>query len=657
MYRICVFAGTTEGRKLVTFLTRQSVPVTACVATEYGESMLEEGENLTISRKRLTQPEMAELFQREAFSLVVDATHPYASVVTENIRSACRQTQTEYLRLNRAGQGIEEDAVYVSDISQAVDYLNQKQGNILLTTGSKELSKFTGIRDFSSRVYARVLPMVASLELCQKAGVKPDHILAMQGPFSVEMNLAMLADTGAKFLVTKDSGANGGFAEKQLAARQAGVTQVILGRPKQQDGLSYPEVIEWLCRHYSLEDRPAVTVLGIGPGSDGMMTIDAQQAVRSADCIIGAKRMVDAVALPGQERIVAIAPEDICRAIRKNRECHRIVVALSGDVGFFSGCRKLLPMLEGWDVTVLPGISSLSYFCGKLGISYEDVVTVSLHGRQGTVLPQIRRHPKVFVLVGGENGAGKLCRELCEGDLGNVQVSVGEQLSYPKERITRGTAEELENLTFPELSVVLLENPMASNPATHGLPDEAFQRADTVPMTKSEVRSVCLSKLELKPDSVCWDIGAGSGSVAIEMALRAYQGSTYAIEYKSSALTLMTENIRKLGADTVTVVPGKAPEVCESLPAPTHVFIGGSGGNMRGILKLVLEKNPAVRIVATAVTLESMAEWTACTKEIPFAYTEVVSLSVAKAKVLGDYHLMAAQNPIYIFTMQGDGKP
>lgn len=653
MYKICVFAGTTEGRELVSFLSRQMVCVTVCVATEYGESLIPEGDNLTLSHKRLTQPEMEELFRSEGFDLVVDATHPYASAVTENVHCACQNTHTAYLRLNRAGQAVSEDAVYVSDIAEAVAFLNQTEGNILLTTGSKELVRYTGIRKFSSRVYVRVLPMIQSLELCQKAGVKPDHILAMQGPFTKEMNLAMLNSIGAKFLVTKDSGANGGFAEKQWAAQHAGVTQVILGRPPQQAGLSFRETLDFLCKRYGFAVRPEITILGIGPGDMGMMTQEAKNAIAAADCIIGAQRMVEAVAKNGQKREFAISPEAICNAIENNRQCQRFVVAMSGDVGLYSGTKKLLPLLEGQNIRVIPGISSLVYLCAKLGVSYEDVVTVSLHGRQESILPEVRRHRKVFALVGGENGIGKLCKELVDAGLGQTHISVGEKLSYPQERITIGTAQELTQYTFPELSVALLENPHAMQHATHGLPDEAFRRRESVPMTKSEVRSVCLSKLSLKKDSLCWDIGSGSGSVAIEMALRAYGGHTYAIECKEDALSLLSENIRLLGTENVIPVPGRAPEVCEGLPAPTHAFIGGSSGNMNRILTLLLQKNPKVRVVATAVTLESVAELTACMQELPFARTEVVTLSVAKARELGAYHLMAAQNPIYIFTMEG----
>ncbi len=653
MCKLCVFAGTTEGRELVEFLGTQAVSVTACVATEYGETLLSPRENLTISAQRLTREEMEALFSRENYDMVIDATHPYASVVTENISRACEQAGVRYQRLLRSGCKAGEDAVFVPDIPAAVDYLNRTEGPILLTTGSKDLATHTGLYDFANRVYARVLPMEDSLRLCQSAGLKPAHILAMQGPFSVDMNVAMLKSLGAKYLVTKDSGTTGGFDEKITAARAANATLVVIGRPPQREGLSLPETIDLLCREFNLKRKPRVTIVGIGPGSREAMTAEVRRALEEADCLIGAKRMLEAGLRPNQTVFDAVSPAKIAEYINNHPEFNRFTVAMSGDVGFFSGAKKLLPLLSGCEVTVLPGLSSLVYLCARLGTSYEDVRPVSLHGRDHDLVPDIRKNRRVFTLVGGENGIGLLCKQLTEAGLGGVKVSVGENLSYPQEKVAVGTAAELAELTFESLSVALIENPTADPVVTHGLPDEAFQRTESVPMTKSEVRSVCLSKLALTEHAICWDVGAGSGSVAIEMALQANSGQVFAIERKDTAVELLRENTRRFGLENLSVVPGLAPEACLCLPAPTHVFIGGSAGNMRQILDCILAKNPNARIVATAVTLESVAELTQCIKDIPFTYTEVVSMSVARDRKAGPYHLMMGQNPIFIFTMQG----
>ena len=181
----------------------------------------------------------------------------------------------------------------------------------------------------------------------------------------------------------------------------------------------------------------------------------------------------------------------------------------------------------------------------------------------------------------------------------------------------------------------------------------AFSRAESVPMTKSEIRAVCLSKLALREDSVVWDVGAGTGSVTVEAAMAARRGRVYAVERKDAAFDILRENLRRFHTDNVTPVSGTAPDACADLPAPTHAFLGGTTGHMKEIIALLLEKNPRVRIVATAVTLESVAELTECVKAFPFRETEAVSLTAARSRKAGAYHLMTGQNPVYIFTMQG----
>ena len=651
MYKLCVFAGTTEGRRLVELLADAPVEVTACVATEYGEALLTPRDRLTVSHRRLTEEEMEALLARERFDLVVDATHPYAAEVTENIAQACRRAGVEYLRLLREADALPEGAVYFPDTEAAVNWLAGTEGNILLTTGSKELAKYAALPGFARRVCARVLPMEASLSACRAAGLGPDRIIAMQGPFSREMNAALLEAVSAKYLVTKDTGGTGGFGEKAAAARDAGAVLVVVGRPAQREGLGFEETAGLLCRRFGLHVRPQVALVGIGPGSTGGMTVEARLAIREADCLIGARRMLEAARETGQTVCEAVAPDDILRCIRERQGVRRFAVVLSGDTGFFSGARRLLPLLKDCETRVLPGLSSMQVLCARLGTSYEDVVPVSLHGRDWDIVPDVARHRRVFALVGGPEGAAELCSTLTAAGLGAVRVSVGELLGCPEERLTAGTAAELAGKTFAPLSVLLIENENA-RPFTPGLPDDAFQRGEAVPMTKREVRCCALSHLALTAEAVCWDVGAGTGSVSIEMALLARKGRVYAIEKSENALALLAENRRSFHVSNLEIVPGRAPEACRELPAPTHVFIGGSTGSLREIVALVLEKNPNARLVLTAITLESVAEMDQLIKEFHFTDTDVTCLNVSCARELGSYHLMTAQNPVYLFTLQ-----
>ena len=651
MCRICVFAGTTEGRRLIERLCGRGARLAACVATEYGEVLLGSHEDVEILAGRMDEAQMCEMLAGERFDLVVDATHPYAAVVTENLRAACRTTATEYLRLLRPSCSEDGDGVFVRDTAECVEYLKQTTGNILLTTGSKELPAFCADDALRGRLYARVLPMAASLKICEECGIAPDHILAMQGPFSEELNVAMLRAVGASVMVTKDTGGAGGYGAKISAAQKAGAQTVIIGRPIQREGVDLEGAVQIIEDRFQLTPpRKRVSLVGVGMGGMETRTMGMERAVREAECLIGAKRMLECVDCVGRQTFAAVAAKDVARIIRES--CYqRFAVLLSGDVGFYSGAKSLIAELTDVDLEVLPGIGSLQYFCARLCRPWEDVRAVSLHGRDCDLVREVERHSAVFVLVGGENGAADALGRLRDAGMGRLTAHVGERLGYPEERITDGMVDSLADEHWDPLSVLLIENG-SDRVVTHGLPDEAFERDET-PMTKSEVRSVALSKLQLTERAIVYDIGSGSGSVSVEAALQSWRGRVYAVEMKEKAIALTRRNAKKFRLSNLEVVCGKAPEALSELPAPTHAFIGGSTGNLDGIIQCLLEKNPGVRIVATAVTLETLAELTEAAKA--FGFCDIAEISVAKPRALGRYHLMTAQNPVYVFTMQNGG--
>ena len=651
MYKICVFAGTTEGRRIIDYLTEQeNTFVAASVATEYGEELIEHKSNLHVYSGRMTEQEMENLLE-EGFDLTIDATHPYAGEVTGNIVRACEKKNCEYVRVLRDSTGAGERARFFSDIESLVYFLSEQEGRIFLTTGSKDISKYREIKDFQDRVWARVLPMEDSIAACKDAGLAPSHIIAMQGPFSAEMNIAMLKSAGADFLVTKDGGTSGGFKEKVEAAEVLGKALLVIGRPEEKEGKTVKETISYLEEKFGFRGTRQIIIAGIGPGSEDLMTREVRASIEGADLIIGAKRMLENSA-PGKRLFEAVNPKEIAEYINEHHEYKNILVLMSGDTGFYSGTKKLLPLLSEYSVKVMPGLSSLSVLASKLGMSYEDIASVSLHGRDASIKKHVERNKKLFVLTGGENTPEKICEDLTTAGLGDVNIYIGERLSYPDEKITSGTARDLKDGEYNKLSAMIIENKEGKKLYAPGLPDDSFKRLDGIPMTKSEVRAISLSKLKLAEDSVCWDIGAGTGSVSIEMAIHATAGKVYAVERKKEACRLAEENKENFNIKNLEIIEGTAPDICEELPTPTHVFIGGSSGKLREIIEIALGKNPGVRIVATAITLESISELKECMEAYFFDDTEVVSVTVARDKKAGDYHIMTGQNPIYIFTMQ-----
>jgi precorrin-6Y C5,15-methyltransferase (decarboxylating) len=655
MYKAIVFAGTTEGYALCEFLAENRVSVYACAATEYGGSLLQENEFLHVSAGRLKTEDMEELFRKENPEIVLDATHPYAAEVTKNIRTACESAGVLYQRILRPEGEKNSEAIYVESTEEAAAFLSGTEGNIFLTTGSKELAKFTGIPDYKERLFARVLSIPSVIRSCAELGIEGKHLIGMQGPFSAEINEAMLRQFQCSYLVTKDTGLAGGFPEKMEACQRCGVTPVIIGRPLKEEGLSLQDARVFLSKMFGFTLSQKISLVGIGMGAEKTLTLEGKKALNEAELLIGAKRMTEAVQKPGQMVLHEYRSEKIVEYIREHPKYRTVAIALSGDVGFYSGAKKLINQLDG-NVEVICGISSVVYFMSKIGLSWDDAKIVSAHGRNCNLISLIRHNPKVFSILGTEDGVAVLASRLVYYGMGDVTLYVGENLSYENEKIFHDKAANLTEYRGDALSVVTACNEKATPmSAVHGISDGEFLRGKA-PMTKEEVRTVSLSKLRLSEDSVCYDVGAGTGSVSVEMALRAWMGQVYAIEKKEDALALLKENKKKFAVDNLAIIPGVAPEAMTELPAPTHAFIGGSSGNMQDIINLLLEKNPKVRIVINCITLETVTEAMNAIRDFGLEDVDIVQLAAARSKSIGRYHMMMGENPIYIISCSGRGE-
>ncbi len=245
MKKILLFAGTTEGRILWEYCNDHKIPVTAAVATEYGESVLPQGILSRVLVGRMDRQQMEDLLKDSQYRLVIDATHPYAEEVTENIRTACIKCRKQYIRIIRESFKL-PGAIYVEHLKEAADYLNGHEGKALITTGSKELEVFTKVKDYTKRLTVRILPDPDNLKHCMELGFAGPNVICMQGPFSEEFNLAVLKEIKASYLVTKESGSFGGFPEKVRAAVTAGAKVIVVKRPKEEEGYTCKEVMEVL---------------------------------------------------------------------------------------------------------------------------------------------------------------------------------------------------------------------------------------------------------------------------------------------------------------------------------------------------------------------------------------------------------------------------
>lgn len=406
-----------------------------------------------------------------------------------------------------------------------------------------------------------------------------------------------------------------------------------------------------------------VTIIGAGPGNPDLLSRAALDAIDIADVVIGAHRALVGIDVPPDVvRCELVKTADIVAALIDAASWQRAVVVMTGDVGLFSGARRLVEALSGdarVDVRVIPGISSASYLAARLARPWQDWRFASAHGVACDIVAEAERAGELFLATSGGEDPSRLSGELVQAGFGDARVTVAERLSYPDERITCATASEIAGQTFDDLNVMLIEfaGCAASSRwpyASSGIPDELFIRGD-VPMTKLEVRAVALAKLRLTATDTVWDVGAGTGSVSIEAALVARAGSVWAVERNAAGVRLIRENADAFGCGNVHAVPGVAPEALAKLPVPDAVFVGGSAGELPSIVEAALEKNSQVRLCVPCVTVETLTEACALLSGSRFKGFEACQVSAARAEAVGSHHLMKAQNPVFLVSAHGAG--
>lgn len=404
-----------------------------------------------------------------------------------------------------------------------------------------------------------------------------------------------------------------------------------------------------------------VSIVGIGMGNPDLLTKEVRCALLEAELIIGAKRMKDALPKNCQAQYHETNDGKEILSVIEQSAYENIVVCMSGDSGFYSGTKGLVTLLEKkYEVNIMAGISSISYLAAKSGIAWQDACIASLHGRKENWIQAVRSHEKTFLLMGGS--LRSVVEKLCLAGLNHCRLVIGIRLSYPDEKIITALAGtlldrggKLEGIdTSLSVLFILNEQAVCTSPS-FGIPDEEFIRGQ-VPMTKSEVRAVTISRLHVKENAVVYDIGAGTGSVSIELAAQAWKGSVYAVESSPKAVELLRANKEKFMADNLELIEGRAPDALAALPVPDAVFIGGSKGDKEGILKAVLSKNPGLHIVMNVISLESLSEVLGLVKKYGLENLEITQITAARGREIAGQHLMDGQNPVFVVSMDGGGK-
>lgn len=762
--KVLVFGGTSEGRMLIEMLLEEDFFCTACVATEYGAQCLPGHPNLEVLTGRMDCTAMISLLSGKNFLCVVDATHPHAAVVTGEIQRACANTGVPCLRYSRnthysvgtetdsyentasasAGSNRSNQLIFAEDMREAAALLAKAKGKILVTTGSREIELLVSELGDPSRIIARVLPAEESLQACARAGLAGRQIIAMQGPFDVEMNSALIRHYGVSWILTKETGRAGGFQEKIEAARLCGIGAVVIQNPEKKDSFfisqrdsktkteegdsrfisqkssqkpsqkpsqnqaaqtdhffisqslaGIMEKIKQLAererggKQAGLQRKQELALVGVGVGAQKARTREAQEVLDNAQVIFGAPGVLHmlkqdpafgkACLSEGKICIPEYDSEKVLAYLSGHPGIERAAVAYSGDSGFFSGAASMTSLVkhirESWqekssfgtaenegltipELRLVCGISSISWFSARAQIPWQDMKILSSHGRECNIVGQVRKHPKCFLLLSGASDLRRTAGLLEEGQkngiLGRLRLICGYALSRPEEEIRECSTAELRKENREGLYVLYIEHREASDtPVVPGLTDSAFVRGK-VPMTSSEIRALSLCRLRLTPQAVVYDIGAGTGSVSVEAALICPEGTVYSIERNEKAIELLKENRDRFCLSNMKIIEGQAPQAMKPLPTPTHAFIGGSGGSMEEIIRLLLEKNPSVRIVADCITIETLAQVRAAIEKLPVIDVEWTQISVSCGDTLGSYHYLRARNPVFVISFTGN---
>ena len=479
MKKILVFGGTTEGRQIAEFLAENEIACDVCVATEYGEELLDESRFINVRLGRLSEQAMKELLAKEDYAAVIDATHPFATAVSQNIRQ-CMAENAVCIPLYRFERKINqtEDAfcTYFASAAECAESLEAAAGTILLTTGSKDLPLFCRSEEVRKRLVVRVLPSEESIRLCHEAGLEGSQIIAMQGPFSQKMNETQIEDFHVSVLVTKESGRTGGEDTKIAACQSKGIKCFVIKKPQNESDAvperyavvnslkALAEALEPLL-HIKLEAscRLFINLAGIGMGSTESMTVQVQNELLTADYVFGAPRMLESIKTGGKKYPYYMA-KDIVPLLRQIEAEHtgecKIAVLFSGDTGFYSGAENLYTALRdsGYSqVRILPGISSLSYLAARFNVSWQNVRIISTHGvAQKDWLPvlcsAVLAAETVFFITSGAEDVQNIARQLLlfkkkNPGIADYIVQLGYQLSYKDEKLCTLSLESCLEIT------------------------------------------------------------------------------------------------------------------------------------------------------------------------------------------------------------------
>lgn len=348
-----------------------------------------------------------------------------------------------------------------------------------------------------------------------------------------------------------------------------------------------------------------------------------------------------------KKRVIVSYLDSEINEILESRDLKKsISIIVSGDVGFYSFASHF----KSSDAIFLSGISSMSSLSSHFHIDYSQIKSISIHGRdERFAISAIRRNEYSFILL--PTKLNSFVELLTLYGFENLNVYFACDISGEDERFLECLVKDLIDFDDFTLKAIIVENPKYDCRVRSGIEDEFFIRENKIPMTKKTIRSLIYSKLNLHPSSIVWDIGCGSGSVTVESGLAVYDGWVYAVDVKKDAVELTRKNLIKAKVANCTLVESLAPLGLDDFKKPDAIFIGGSNNNIDKIVEYATNKNPKVKIVMTALSLDTLCSALA----LPFDW-DIVQIQSSNSKKIGTHHLMSGENPIYVLSCGGSNE-
>lgn len=449
MSLVFAFSGTSEGRELCEKLSENGIRCRVFVATEYGEAVMREHENITVNVGRLELEDILHLIEKEAPDYIIDATHPHAELITENIKAACKRAECfeKYIRVSRnagsmknAENEYNDTIIRVASVEEAVEALNEFcDGNIMLTCGVKELHHFC-TEEYRDRIVARILPSRESLDMAYALSLSTKQVIAMEGPFSVGMNESLIENYNISVMVTKNSGSRGGYKEKIEACAKRGIKAIVIEKEEAEIGHSIGDVLDIL----GIKKKRTITFIGAGVCNRDYLLPCALHEIQKAELIIGAKRMVSfgREINPKAEVVCEYSALKVTEAIERS-DAYRIAVIFSGDTGLCSGAKNVISEVKksfrDADIKVIPGISSVSYFASKLMLQYSDYGFISLHDSERDFSKYLENGNGFFAICKGKEDIENVYEAIStdSGYASELSLMIGKDLGSEKEEIIK----------------------------------------------------------------------------------------------------------------------------------------------------------------------------------------------------------------------------